>query len=74
MRFKLQERRNNNADDHSQKMFAMRNRHRDMRVLRRAGLPGNYVLSVCERRFSRSGAYETDHYVSPREVTTIGLT
>ena len=69
MRFALQARRNEHADVHGQEVFKVRDRNRDVRILRSAGLSGHYLLSMCERRISRSGADETDHSVPTAEVT-----
>src|SRR5260370_21935154 len=69
MRFELQERRNERADDHSQEGFEMRNCNRDVRLLRSAGLSGHYLLSVRERRLSRPSPIQTGHFVSYAEAT-----
>src|SRR6266851_66135 len=69
MLFALQERRNERPHHHSQEVFKVRSRHRDMRVLRRARLSGHHLLSMCERHLSRPTPVQAGHLFPYSEVT-----
>ncbi len=68
MRFELQGRRNEREHHHSQEMFEVRYRRREMRVLRRAGLSGHYLQSVRQRRLSRPTPIQAGQFGPYTEV------
>jgi hypothetical protein len=69
MPFELQERRNE-RDGRNQAMLEVRDSHRDMRVLRPAGLSGDHLLPLRERRHPRPAAVQAAHHVHDSLTTS----
>ena len=71
MRFEFQERviSNERPGGHIQKVFEVRDGRGGMRVLRSAGLSGDYLLSMPEHSFVRPSETQVDPFVPSPKVT-----